>query len=155
VNPLVCIHEHFHVVLDGFPICLETIGLQHGNKVADTDGISIFSKKGLQYAGLQSSLADNERKKISQYDRINCGIGKSLLERLRKNQNITAFSIETQCTVLDCTPIDVIRFVPDKNAAGMQVLLQSSGVLFLLLRLSLLFHGVVPVNTLIFFYSCR
>lgn len=61
----------------------------------------------LDYSPLWQTM---KQKGISQYQLINLGIEKSLLERLRKNQNITAFSIEKLCLALDCTPNDVITF---------------------------------------------
>ncbi len=66
----------------------------------------------LDYSPLWKTMKE---KQISQYDLINLGIGKSLLERLRKNQNITALSIEKLCLALDCTPNEVISFVPEKK----------------------------------------
>lgn len=61
----------------------------------------------LDYSPLWKTMKE---KQISQYDLINQGIGKSLLERLRKNQNITALSIEKLCLILDCTPNDILSF---------------------------------------------
>lgn len=57
-------------------------------------------------------------KGISQYQLLNLGIEKSLLERLRKNQNITALTIERLCNILECTPNDILTFTnmsEDKN----------------------------------------
>ena len=56
-----------------------------------------------------------KQKGVSQYQLINCGIEKSLLERLRKNQNITLISIERLCRILECTPNDVFTFVDEKQ----------------------------------------
>ncbi len=49
-------------------------------------------------------------KGISQYQLLNRGIEKSLLERLRRNQNITVLSIERLCNILECTPNDILTF---------------------------------------------
>ena len=49
-------------------------------------------------------------KGISQYQLLNRGIEKSMLERLRKNQNITVLSIERLCAILECTPNDIVTF---------------------------------------------
>ena len=54
-----------------------------------------------------------KQKGVSKYQLINCGIEKSLLERLRKNQNITLISIERLCRILECTPNDIFTFVDD------------------------------------------
>lgn len=56
-----------------------------------------------------------KQKGVSQYQLINYGIEKSLLERLRKNQNITLISIERLCRILECTPNDVFTFVDEKK----------------------------------------
>ena len=56
-----------------------------------------------------------KQKGVSQYQLINCGIEKSLLERLRKNQNITLISIERLCRILECTPNDIFTFVDEKK----------------------------------------
>ena len=61
----------------------------------------------LDYSPLWQTM---KQKGISQYQLINLGIEKSLLERLRKNQNITAFTIEKLCKLLECTPNDIITF---------------------------------------------
>ena len=56
-----------------------------------------------------------KQKGVSQYQLINCGIEKRLLERLRRNQNITVISIERLCRILECTPNDIFTFVDDKK----------------------------------------
>ena len=61
----------------------------------------------LDYSPLWETMKE---KQISQYDLINQGVGKSLLERLRRNQNITALAIEKLCIILDCTPNDILSF---------------------------------------------
>lgn len=65
----------------------------------------------LDYSPLWKTM---KQKGISQYQLINLGIEKSLLERLRKNQNITALTIEKLCKLLECTPNDVITFQDEK-----------------------------------------
>lgn len=65
----------------------------------------------LDYSPLWQTM---RQKGISQYQLINLGIEKSLLERLRKGQNITALTIEKLCNVLECTPNDILAFREDK-----------------------------------------
>jgi len=65
----------------------------------------------LDYSPLWQTM---RQKGISQYQLINLGIEKSLLERLRKGQNITALTIEKLCKVLECTPNDILAFREDK-----------------------------------------
>lgn len=52
---------------------------------------------------------------ISQYDLINKGIDKRTMDQLRNNRNITALTMEKICSILDCTPNDILQFVPDKK----------------------------------------
>ena len=66
----------------------------------------------LDYSPLWQTM---KLKGISQYQLVNSGIEKSLLERLRRNQNITALSIEKLCLVLECTPNDIITFKSDNK----------------------------------------
>ena len=65
----------------------------------------------LDYSPLWQTM---RQKGISQYQLINLGIEKSLLERLRKGQNITALTIEKLCKALECTPNDILAFREDK-----------------------------------------
>lgn len=51
-----------------------------------------------------------KKKGISQYDLINMGVERRLLDRLRHNRNITVLTLENLCRILDCTPNDVIAF---------------------------------------------
>ena len=37
--------------------------------------------------------------------------GQKILDRLKKNSNITALTLEKLCLILDCQPNDVITFV--------------------------------------------
>ena len=65
----------------------------------------------LDYSPLWKTM---KQKGVSQYQLINQGIEKRLLERLRRNQNITALTIEKLCKLLECTPNDVITFKDEK-----------------------------------------
>ena len=56
-----------------------------------------------------------KRKGVSQYKLLNEGIEKSLLERLRRNQNITVLSLERLCRILKCTPNDILTFTDSTN----------------------------------------
>ena len=66
----------------------------------------------LDYGPLWETM---KQKGISQYQLINMGIEKSLLERLRRNQNITMLSLEKLCAILECTPNDILRFTEQKK----------------------------------------
>lgn len=52
-----------------------------------------------------------EEKQISQYVLLKSGIDHKTLDRLKKNSNITALTLEKLCLILDCQPNDVITFV--------------------------------------------
>lgn len=52
-----------------------------------------------------------EEKQISQYVLLKSGIDHKTLDRLKKNSNIIALTLEKLCLILDCQPNDVITFV--------------------------------------------
>lgn len=55
-----------------------------------------------------------EEKEITQYRLIKRGIDCKTLDGLKKGKNITLATVEKLCKILDCTPNDIVRFVPDK-----------------------------------------
>ena len=51
---------------------------------------------------------------ISQYKLIHeYGISNGQLDRLRKNENINAYTINTLCKILDCKVEDIMEYIPD------------------------------------------
>lgn len=56
-----------------------------------------------------------QRKKISQYSLLKAGIDNKTLDGLKKGNNITLLTLEKICTILDCTPNDVVQFVPNHD----------------------------------------
>ncbi|SHK57486.1 helix-turn-helix domain-containing protein [Hespellia stercorisuis] len=56
-----------------------------------------------------------EKKGVSQYKLMKSGIDYRTMDQLRNNKNITAKTLEKLCTLLECTPNDVITFKPDKD----------------------------------------
>ena len=52
-------------------------------------------------------------KKISQYQLLKRGLDNKTLDTLKKNRNITLSTLEKICVILDCTPNDVVQFIPD------------------------------------------
>ena len=54
------------------------------------------------------------RKGISQYSLLKAGIDNKTLDTLKKNKNITLLTLEKICEALDCTPNEVVAFLPDK-----------------------------------------
>lgn len=55
-----------------------------------------------------------KRKGITQYQMIEQGIDRRVLDALRKNKNITLLTVEKLCRVLDCEPSDIVRFIPEE-----------------------------------------
>ena len=54
-----------------------------------------------------------QRKNISQYSLLKAGIDNKTLDSLKKGNNITLLTLEKLCMILNCTPNDVVRFIPD------------------------------------------
>ena len=51
------------------------------------------------------------RKGVSQYLLLKQGVlDNKTLDSLRKNKNITLFTLEKLCNALDCTPNDIVTF---------------------------------------------
>lgn len=61
----------------------------------------------LDYSPLWATM---EKKGISQYRLLKSGIDNKTLDALKKGNNITLLILEKLCTILDCTPNDVVRF---------------------------------------------
>jgi len=53
-----------------------------------------------------------KRKHISQYYLLQNGIDNKTLDSLKKNKNITMITLERLCSILDCTPNDVVEISP-------------------------------------------
>lgn len=49
-------------------------------------------------------------KGISQYRLLQMGIDNRILDSLKKNRNITLYTLEKLCNILSCTPNDIVRF---------------------------------------------
>ena len=54
------------------------------------------------------------RKEISQYRLLKAGIDNKTLDAIKKGNNITLLTLEKICTILDCTPNDVVRFTTNE-----------------------------------------
>ena len=61
----------------------------------------------LDYSPLWATM---EKKGISQYRLLKSGIDNKTLDALKNGNNITLLTLEKLCTILDCTPNDVVRF---------------------------------------------
>ncbi len=53
-------------------------------------------------------------KGVSQYKLIHeYGFSNGQLDRLRKNENINMYTLNTLCKILNCAVEDIIQYVPD------------------------------------------
>ena len=55
-----------------------------------------------------------KEKNVSQYSLIKeHGLSSSLLDRLRKNQNVNTYTLNRLCTILDCELEDICKYKKD------------------------------------------
>lgn len=66
----------------------------------------------IDYGKLWQYMKDNS---ISQYYLIQHGIGNKTLYNIRKGCHISTATLEKLCRVLNCTPNDIIAFLPDEQ----------------------------------------
>ena len=62
-------------------------------------------------------MENNERKQVSQYKLLKSGIDNKTLDALKKSKNITLLTLEKLCSILDCTPNDIVEFVDIETKA--------------------------------------
>ena len=58
-----------------------------------------------------------KKKCISQYELLRRGIDNRTLDTLRKNGNMTLYTLEKICKALDCNPEEVVEFRDDDNSS--------------------------------------
>ncbi len=51
-----------------------------------------------------------KERSISQYQLLKAGIDNKTLDSLKKNKNITLLTLEKLCTIIGCTPNDIVEF---------------------------------------------
>lgn len=68
-------------------------------------------KTVLDYSPMWETM---RRKEISQYRLLKAGIDNKTLDAIKKGNNITLLTLEKICTILDCTPNDVVRFTTNE-----------------------------------------
>ena len=61
----------------------------------------------IDYRPLWSTM---RQRNISQYHLLHSGIDNKTLDSLKKNKNITMLTLEKLCTIIGCTPNDIVRF---------------------------------------------
>lgn len=66
----------------------------------------------LDYSPLWETMRD---KNISQYSLLKGGIDNKTLDSLKKGNNITLLTLEKICVICECTPNDVVRFIPSND----------------------------------------
>lgn len=66
----------------------------------------------LDYSPLWETM---RKKEISQYSLLKGGIDNKTLDSLKKGNNITLLTLEKICGICECTPNDVVRFVPGND----------------------------------------
>ena len=52
-----------------------------------------------------------KEKQVSQYKLLKSGIDNKTLYALKKSKNITLLTLEKLCSILDCTPNDIVEFI--------------------------------------------
>lgn len=56
-----------------------------------------------------------KEKGVTQYKLLKSGIDNKTLDGLKKNKNITLLTMEKLCNILNCTPNDIVKFIPDNE----------------------------------------
>ena len=64
----------------------------------------------IDYSPLWDTLKERG---ITQYYLLKNGIDNKTLDSLKKNKNITMLTLEKLCTIISCTPNDVVRFIKE------------------------------------------
>ena len=67
-------------------------------------------KSVLDYSPMWDTM---QRKGISQYSLLKAGVDNKTLDSIKKGKNITLLTLEKICTILNCTPNEVVQFVKD------------------------------------------
>ena len=66
----------------------------------------------LDYTPLWETI---QQKGISQYRLLQDGLDNRVLDALKKNKNITMYTLEKIYRICDCSPNDVIRFIEQQG----------------------------------------
>jgi DNA-binding Xre family transcriptional regulator len=61
----------------------------------------------ISYAPLWKTMKDRD---ITQYKLLKAGIDNKTLDSLKKEKNITLNTLEKLCSILNCTPNDIVEF---------------------------------------------
>lgn len=66
--------------------------------------------KMIDYSPLWETM---KRKNVSQYQMLKRGLDNRVLNSLKKNKNITMFTLEKICKILECEASDVVKFTEE------------------------------------------
>ena len=61
----------------------------------------------IDYSPLWATM---EKRRVTQYQLLKAGIDNKTLDSLKKNKNITMLTLEKLCTIVGCSPNDVVCF---------------------------------------------
>lgn len=61
----------------------------------------------IDYSPLWATM---EKQQVSQYQLLQGGIDNRTLDSLKKGKNITVLTLQKICTIVGCTPNDVVKF---------------------------------------------
>ena len=61
----------------------------------------------ISYAPLWKTMAERD---VTQYRLLKSGIDNKTLDSLKKDKNITLLTLEKLCSIIGCTPNDVVEF---------------------------------------------
>ena len=65
----------------------------------------------IDYSPLWQTMKD---KGITQYQLLKSGIDNKTLDSIKKGKNITLITLEKLCSIIGCTPNDIVLFRKDK-----------------------------------------
>ena len=78
------------------------------------DNIIIFEKGGLSVVSYNPLWKTMKERNITTYTLIyKLGFSPNTINNLKHNKSITIYTLEKLCTILNCTPNDVIEFTED------------------------------------------
>ena len=61
----------------------------------------------IDYSPLRETM---RRRGVTQYQLLKGGIDNKTLDSLKKGRNITLLTLEKLCSIIGCTPNDIVRF---------------------------------------------
>ena len=64
-------------------------------------------RKIISYSPLWNTM---KKRGITQYFLLKSGIDNKTLDSLKKNKNITLFTVEKLCNIIGCTPNEIVEF---------------------------------------------